>query len=357
MLGLARSRRPSQKYLFCLASWSSVGCWPRTWCAATSAASGWPSATWTWPPGDRHPPGLRQAHGLRGQLRSSSAWLARCGASSTWARGSRRPSSTARSSCCSWSSSAALGSIMGSFFGAAFIVVLPIVLDQLPARTGRHPDRHRIRRPSRRPDRAHDLRRLIVFFLIVEPHGPARLWPIGKEKLRLWPFPTDTRRLPRRVPFHPNVQAVPFSTMHDVCALAAAVPLQTGCSSHEPATRRPREQFFPPAGVPHRRARAERRALGQRQTWDLKMINAATAASTASRSPSRNARPATPPTAAWMLRAPQEAGPATTLVRPAVHRHHLRADREGARRQDPADHAGYGRVGRQDGGVPGGTSR
>jgi hypothetical protein len=25
-------------------------CWPRTWCAATSAASGWPSATWTWPP-------------------------------------------------------------------------------------------------------------------------------------------------------------------------------------------------------------------------------------------------------------------------------------------------------------------
>ncbi len=30
---------------------------------------------------------------------------------------------------------------------------------------------------------------LIVFFLIVEPHGLARLWSIGKEKLRLWPFP------------------------------------------------------------------------------------------------------------------------------------------------------------------------
>jgi branched-chain amino acid transport system permease protein len=30
---------------------------------------------------------------------------------------------------------------------------------------------------------------LIVFFLIVEPHGLARLWQIGKEKLRLWPFP------------------------------------------------------------------------------------------------------------------------------------------------------------------------
>jgi ABC-type branched-subunit amino acid transport system permease subunit len=30
---------------------------------------------------------------------------------------------------------------------------------------------------------------LIVFFLIVEPNGLARLWAIGKEKLRLWPFP------------------------------------------------------------------------------------------------------------------------------------------------------------------------
>jgi branched-chain amino acid transport system permease protein len=30
---------------------------------------------------------------------------------------------------------------------------------------------------------------LIIFFLIVEPHGLARLWQIAKEKLRLWPFP------------------------------------------------------------------------------------------------------------------------------------------------------------------------
>ena len=30
---------------------------------------------------------------------------------------------------------------------------------------------------------------LIVFFLIVEPNGLARLWQIAKEKLRLWPFP------------------------------------------------------------------------------------------------------------------------------------------------------------------------
>jgi branched-chain amino acid transport system permease protein len=30
---------------------------------------------------------------------------------------------------------------------------------------------------------------LIIFFLIVEPHGLARLWQIAKEKLRRWPFP------------------------------------------------------------------------------------------------------------------------------------------------------------------------
>ena len=30
---------------------------------------------------------------------------------------------------------------------------------------------------------------LIIFFLIVEPQGLARLWQITKEKLRLWPFP------------------------------------------------------------------------------------------------------------------------------------------------------------------------
>ena len=30
---------------------------------------------------------------------------------------------------------------------------------------------------------------LIIFFLILEPNGLARLWAVGKEKLRLWPFP------------------------------------------------------------------------------------------------------------------------------------------------------------------------
>ena len=30
---------------------------------------------------------------------------------------------------------------------------------------------------------------LIIFFLIAEPAGFARLWQIGKQKLRVWPFP------------------------------------------------------------------------------------------------------------------------------------------------------------------------
>ena len=81
-----------------------------------------------------------------------------------------------------------LGSIMGSFFGAAFIVLLPIVLDQaLPAIGsvfGLSLDTAFVSHVVLMIFGA-----LIVFFLIVEPHGLARLWSIGKEKLRLWPFP------------------------------------------------------------------------------------------------------------------------------------------------------------------------
>ena len=30
---------------------------------------------------------------------------------------------------------------------------------------------------------------LIVWFLIVEPYGLAKLWAVARQKLRLWPFP------------------------------------------------------------------------------------------------------------------------------------------------------------------------
>ena len=75
-----------------------------------------------------------------------------------------------------------LGSIMGSFFGAAFIVILPIALNQfLPAIGGLFG----ITISTAGISHAE----LIIFFLIKEPHGIARLWSTGKEKLRLWPFP------------------------------------------------------------------------------------------------------------------------------------------------------------------------
>ncbi|MDE2371697.1 MAG: branched-chain amino acid ABC transporter permease [Burkholderiales bacterium] len=77
-----------------------------------------------------------------------------------------------------------LGSIMGSFFGAAFIVVLPILLGRLPHWLGIPIDTAMAEHIT-----AMIFGALIVFFLIVEPHGIARLWSTAKEKLRLWPFP------------------------------------------------------------------------------------------------------------------------------------------------------------------------
>lgn len=77
-----------------------------------------------------------------------------------------------------------LGSIMGGFFGAAFIVVLPIALESLPRWFGLPIDTALASHLTTMIFGA-----LIVFFLIKEPHGIARLWSTGKEKLRLWPFP------------------------------------------------------------------------------------------------------------------------------------------------------------------------
>ena len=77
-----------------------------------------------------------------------------------------------------------LGSILGSFLGAAFIVILPLMLNQLPTWLGIPLSTAMISHLEFMIFGA-----LIVFFLIVEPHGLARLWAIGKEKLRLWPFP------------------------------------------------------------------------------------------------------------------------------------------------------------------------
>ena len=81
-----------------------------------------------------------------------------------------------------------MGSIMGSFFGAAFIVVLPIiinlVLPSLGALVGVEVSTAALTHAEQMIFGA-----LIVWFLIVEPHGLAKLWSVGKQKLRLWPFP------------------------------------------------------------------------------------------------------------------------------------------------------------------------
>lgn len=77
-----------------------------------------------------------------------------------------------------------LGSLIGSFFGAAFLASLPTIMKfGLPA----------IGIPLAGATAEHVTfmltGALIIFFLIVEPHGLARLWQIGKQKLRTWPFP------------------------------------------------------------------------------------------------------------------------------------------------------------------------
>jgi branched-chain amino acid transport system permease protein len=77
-----------------------------------------------------------------------------------------------------------LGSILGSLLGAAFIVLVPIFLTNVP---------HLVGLPMpvalQKQIELMVFGALIVFFLIVEPNGLARLWQVAKDKLRLWPFP------------------------------------------------------------------------------------------------------------------------------------------------------------------------
>jgi branched-chain amino acid transport system permease protein len=77
-----------------------------------------------------------------------------------------------------------LGSLLGAYLGAALIFILPIILRLVPPELGI---------PLHAATVEHltfmIVGALIVFFLIVEPHGLARLWQIMKQKLRVWPFP------------------------------------------------------------------------------------------------------------------------------------------------------------------------
>jgi branched-chain amino acid transport system permease protein len=77
-----------------------------------------------------------------------------------------------------------LGSILGSFLGAAFIILSPIFLTNAPHWLGVNLSVALLKQIE-----LMIFGSLILFFLIVEPHGLARLWQTTKEKLRMWPFP------------------------------------------------------------------------------------------------------------------------------------------------------------------------
>jgi branched-chain amino acid transport system permease protein len=77
-----------------------------------------------------------------------------------------------------------LGSLLGAFLGSGLIFILPIILRFLPEKIGL---------PLHAATVEHitfmTVGLLIIFFLIVEPAGLARLWQVAKQKLRVWPFP------------------------------------------------------------------------------------------------------------------------------------------------------------------------
>ena len=77
-----------------------------------------------------------------------------------------------------------LGSILGSYFGAIFITLLPIFLNSAPGWFG-----YQVPGDLLTHFEFMIFGSLIVFFLIVEPNGLARLWLLAREKLRMWPFP------------------------------------------------------------------------------------------------------------------------------------------------------------------------
>ena len=77
-----------------------------------------------------------------------------------------------------------MGTVLGSFLGAGFMTLLPIFINQTMLVF-----LERVPSDIRANSEAIVFGGLIVFFLIVEPYGMARLWRTIKEKMRLWPFP------------------------------------------------------------------------------------------------------------------------------------------------------------------------
>ncbi len=77
-----------------------------------------------------------------------------------------------------------LGSIMGNYLGAILIVGLPVVLNTVPSALGFHVESALLEHLN-----IMIVGSLIIFFLIIEPHGLNQLWRLIREKLIIWPFP------------------------------------------------------------------------------------------------------------------------------------------------------------------------
>ncbi|HXD45347.1 MAG TPA: branched-chain amino acid ABC transporter permease [Pseudolabrys sp.] len=77
-----------------------------------------------------------------------------------------------------------LGSMVGSFMGAALIFILPIALRFVPEWLGLPLQSSTVEHVTFMVVGV-----LIIVILIAEPAGMARLWQVGKQKLRVWPFP------------------------------------------------------------------------------------------------------------------------------------------------------------------------
>jgi branched-chain amino acid transport system permease protein len=78
-----------------------------------------------------------------------------------------------------------LGSTLGAFLGSAFLTLMPILLNIVSGMLGR-----KIQADTLANLELMIFGGLIVLFLILEPHGLARLMTSARQKLRAWPFAT-----------------------------------------------------------------------------------------------------------------------------------------------------------------------
>ena len=77
-----------------------------------------------------------------------------------------------------------MGSIFGSFIGAIFIFLLPLALYELPTLLN-----IQVNSQVQSYIEIITFGILIIFFLIVEPLGLAKLWFTIRDKIRAWPYP------------------------------------------------------------------------------------------------------------------------------------------------------------------------